>query len=416
MIVNRFNLPLTMAAQYSYKVEESKQEEQAFDPNNPEYEDLVGLKDYTTQDVLNAICDTVKIPTTIIDVSSILTGPATNLIQRNDYIDIHNDIDNNKDNNNNNNCNDEKNNAQNQSESNSNTNSNNNNNNKNSNNKNNNNNNPNTSTSTSTTGDGGGLNIPDPSALTASKSIVTEVNLPTEIGLVIISYIKLPKSKIRPSMKIMGEIWVRCDSKEFCHNVAYMQVSYPWASANRKLNKEVDAYLEGLELWQRYRIDKKYDIQTIGRVLTDEFMTYFREIMKKSDNRAYKHKRNDLITLYKCYNLFSEGVSTRDIVSGDIKKENFLSNWDLYGDNIETLSHDLTTDDINKWRKSVDNIKHFKKVLLKEILDRLYPPDDPTTTVRRIHLSNDIWKDNVKYLYDMYVGKDAVLLQRVHSD
>eukprot|EP00486_Rosalina_sp_Unknown_P016553 CAMPEP_0201595296 /NCGR_PEP_ID=MMETSP0190_2-20130828/192346_1 /ASSEMBLY_ACC=CAM_ASM_000263 /TAXON_ID=37353 /ORGANISM="Rosalina sp." /LENGTH=119 /DNA_ID=CAMNT_0048055233 /DNA_START=12 /DNA_END=368 /DNA_ORIENTATION=- len=71
-------------------------------------------------------------------------------------------------------------------------------------------------------------------------------NLPTEIGVIIVQFLRIQD---RQAVKIGDELWVRMDSKKFRSTVGYMQASYPWAFKGRKLAKDIDSYLEGLELW-----------------------------------------------------------------------------------------------------------------------------------------------------------------------
>ena len=241
-----------------------------------------------------------------------------------------------------------------------------------------------------------------------------QCNLPSAIGEIIVSYLRIQE---RQAVKIGDELWVRMDTKRFRSIVGYMQASYPWAFKGRKLDKDVDAYLEGLELWERYRV--KYNlIDDFGSVLSDEKLKILKMVIKALPNRAKKHASSDLITLYNTYNLFySFGVATRDIIGGaPISKNDFEANWELYGDNVENLANHLSTDDINQWRPSVNKIQHFKQQLYAEIFNALYPEEIPRAKVRKIHLSTDIFRERTKYIYDIYIGPQAVLFQRVHSD
>eukprot|EP01084_Bolivina_argentea_P246935 413167_1 len=239
-------------------------------------------------------------------------------------------------------------------------------------------------------------------------------NLPFAIGAIIVAFFRIQN---QTAYKVGDELWVRMETQDFQKNIAYMKLLYPWATKGRKLNKDADCYLEGLELWERYR--QKYKlIDDYGSVLTNDKLQILKTIVKALPNRAKKHASSDLITLYGTYNLFSSfGVATRDIIgSGPIKKDDFEFHWELYGDNVENLGNHLTTDDINEWRPAVDKIQNFKNRLYPEIMNALFPFDKPNAKVRHIHLSTDMFRDRTKYIYDMYIGQDAVLFQRVHSD
>ena len=263
------------------------------------------------------------------------------------------------------------------------------------------------------------LGIEDMIKLICSSIVIID----REIGKIIVSYLRIQE---RQSIKVGQEIWVRMDSKKFRSIVGYMQASYPWAFKGRKLQKDIDAYLEGLELWERYRI--KYNlIDDFGSVLSDEKLKILKLIIKALPNRAKKYASSDLITLYNTYNLFySFGVATRDIIgNGTISKNDFEFNWELYGDNIENLSNHLTTQEINEWRPSINKIQHFKNQLFNEIINALFPQElqekknnnnNNNLKIRKIHLSTDMFRDRTKYIYDIYIGQQAVLFQRVHSD
>ena len=262
------------------------------------------------------------------------------------------------------------------------------------------------------------------------------IALPESIGAVIVSFLRIQS---REAVKVGDELWVRMESAKFRATVGYLQASYPWTSQQRKLNKEADAYLEGLQLWERYRVKHKLiDDADFGSVLSDDKLRVLKLIAKALPNRASKHASADLVTLYNTvclpfshpcprtpspacllqYNLFySFGVATRDIIGcGVIKQEHFAQHWELYGDSVETLAHHLSAEDIEQWRPAVDKICHFKHELLAEIESRLFPEDVANTVVRKIHLSTDMFRDRTKYIYDLYVGRNAVLFQRVHSD
>ena len=206
-------------------------------------------------------------------------------------------------------------------------------------------------------------------------------NLPTEIGVIIVQYLLFQDKQ---TAKIGDELWVRMDTKKFRSIVGYIQASYPWAFKGRKLLKDADAYLEGLELWERYRI--KYNlIDDFGSVLSDDKLKILKLIIKALPNRAKKHASSDLITLYNAYNLFySFGVATRDIIgSRCIAKDEFELNWELYGDNIENLANHLKTEELNEWRTSINKIKHFKKQLLNEITCALFPFERPNAKIEK---------------------------------
>jgi len=247
-----------------------------------------------------------------------------------------------------------------------------------------------------------------------SEADEDEQNLPHSIGAIIVSYLRIQD---RNAVKVGDELWVQMDSHRFRSTVGYLQASYPWAFKGRKLQKENDAYLEGLELWERYRV--KYDlIDGFGSVLSDDDLKVLKLMMKALPNRAKKHASGDLITLYNVYNLFySFGVATRDIIGPRaFGEEEFEREWELYGDAVEHLANHLTADEIEEWRPSAEKICHFKQQLLPEIVKALYPPEVPKAKVRKIHLSTDSFRDRTKYLYDVYIGQRAVLFQRVHSD
>eukprot|EP01083_Nonionella_stella_P110746 324292_1 len=241
-----------------------------------------------------------------------------------------------------------------------------------------------------------------------------ECNLPTAIGAIIVAYFRIQN---KTSAKVGDELWVRMETDRFRAAVGYLQASYPWTLKQRKLQKDVDAYLEGLELWERYR--QKYKlIDDFGSVLTNDKLDILKLIVNALPNRAKKHASSDLLTLYSTYNLFSSfGVATRDIIgSRPITKDEFEFHWEIYGDNVENLANHLSTDEINEWRGCIPKILHFKQALYDEISEALFPQEKPNSKVRKIHLSTDIYRDRTKYIYDIYIGEDAVLFQRIHSD
>eukprot|EP00485_Elphidium_margaritaceum_P010763 CAMPEP_0202688420 /NCGR_PEP_ID=MMETSP1385-20130828/3942_1 /ASSEMBLY_ACC=CAM_ASM_000861 /TAXON_ID=933848 /ORGANISM="Elphidium margaritaceum" /LENGTH=196 /DNA_ID=CAMNT_0049343397 /DNA_START=18 /DNA_END=605 /DNA_ORIENTATION=+ len=150
-------------------------------------------------------------------------------------------------------------------------------------------------------------------------------NLPVEIGELIVGYLRIQD---RQTVKVGDEVWVRMDTKKFRSIAGYLQASYPWATKGRKLDKDIDAYCEGVELWERYRV--KYNLITdFGSVLRDDQLKCLRMIVKALPNRAKKHASSDLITLYSTYNLFNSfGVATRDIIgAAPITQNEFINHW-----------------------------------------------------------------------------------------
>lgn len=244
------------------------------------------------------------------------------------------------------------------------------------------------------------------------KQLIHNQKMPLAITQTIVLYIRIPPT--RPAVQIGNEFWVRIDSQSFQRKVKFLSIAYPWATKNRKLDLENDAFLEGLELWQRFRTD--YNLHSTKPV-TDDDLSFLREIVKHIDNRAIKHCKADLVTMYKKYMLFSNfDINSEDIFGSFIKREDFWVDWELYGDNVDNLSTDLDADEKKLWKQCIPKITHFKAQLLAEILQTLYACDIPNAKVRRIHLSSDTYRDLTKYIYDLYVGHDAILFQRVHSD
>ena len=102
----------------------------------------------------------------------------------------------------------------------------------------------------------------------------TKCNLPHSVGAIIVSYLRIQN---QTAVKVGDELWVRMDSKQFKGKVGYLQASYPWAFKGRPLSKDDDAYLEGLEIWERYR--QKYDlIDGFGSVLQNGEMKILKMI------------------------------------------------------------------------------------------------------------------------------------------
>eukprot|EP00483_Globobulimina_turgida_P000491 UN00491 len=209
------------------------------------------------------------------------------------------------------------------------------------------------------------------------KSKEIKCDLPFIIGAIIVDYFRIQN---RTSYKVGDELWVRMETEKFRSIVGYLRASYPWTSKGRKLQKDSDAYLEGLELWERYRQKYKLiDDIDYGAALHNDKLQIFKKIVAALPNRAKKHASSDLITLYGTYHLFSSfGVATRDIIGcGAIGRDDFEFHWELYGDNIENLANHLTTQDINEWRPSINKINHFKSQLYAELINALFPFDRP---------------------------------------
>ncbi|ETO20936.1 hypothetical protein RFI_16266 [Reticulomyxa filosa] len=223
--------------------------------------------------------------------------------------------------------------------------------------------------------------------------------LPESVAALIVTFLEVPKHA--KSFRIGNEHWVRIDSINFQRLVAYLQISYPWAQNNRALHKvlfklclkhlrfcvaftcvcfffwndiahkykflkkkEEDTYLEGLELYGRFGSNKLDVNDTNIQKLSAKELGFLKEIVTHIENRAQKKTAKDLITNYGSYMLYNEfGMDIKDILSGNIKStDDFTKEWELYGDKIELLSHNIGDSEMEIWRKCNEKILHFKNV------------------------------------------------------